>query len=45
MATADGFVAGIEPADRRNDSGLAADTLQQVRRRRGRHPARLMRRR
>jgi transposase len=42
VATANGFVVAIEPTDRRKDSGLAMATLDQVERRCGGLPARLL---
>jgi transposase len=42
VATANGFVVAIEPADRRKDSGLAMATLDQLERRRGGLPERLL---
>jgi transposase len=42
VATSNGFVVGIMPTDRRNDSGLAADLLAQARQRCGRTPGRLL---
>lgn len=42
VATAQGFVVSIEPTDRRNDSGLAPQTLAQIERRCGVLPTRLL---
>lgn len=42
VATAGGFIVGIEPTERRNDSGLAPGTLAQVARRCGRFPERAL---
>jgi transposase len=42
VATARGFVVSIEPTDRRNDSGLAPQTLAQIEQRCGRLPTRLL---
>ena len=42
VATAQGFVVTIEPTDRRNDSGLAADLVAQIERRCGAPPTRLL---
>jgi transposase len=42
VAAADGFVLAVEPTDRRNDTGLAQGLLDQVRRRCGRMPDRLL---
>jgi transposase len=42
VATANGFIVAIEPTDRRNDSGLAPDTLAQVERRCGMLPGRVL---
>ncbi len=42
VATAAGFVVTIEPTERRNDSGLAGELVEQVRRRCGRAPSRLL---
>jgi transposase len=42
VATAQGFVVGIEPTDRRNDAGLADDMVAQVERRCGAVPDRLL---
>ena len=42
MATATGFVVTIEPTDRRNDRGLAAGLVEQVERRCGEVPKRLL---
>lgn len=41
-ATAQGFVVTIEPTDRRNDSGLAAELVAQIERRSGVSPVRLL---
>jgi transposase len=42
VATAQGFVVAIEPTDRRNDSGLAPDTVAEIERRCGATPTRLL---
>ena len=42
VATAQGFVVTIEPTDRRNDSGLAAELVAQIERRCGVSPERLL---
>ena len=42
VATAHGFVVTIEPTDRRNDSGLAAELVAQIERRCGAPPERLL---
>jgi transposase len=42
VATADGFVVAIDPTDRRNDSGLAPATVEQVVERCDRTPQRLL---
>ena len=42
VATAQGFVVTIEPTDRRNDSGLAADLVAQIEQRCGAPPTRLL---
>jgi len=42
VATAHGFVVTIEPTDRRNDSGLAADLVAQIEQRCGAPPTRLL---
>jgi hypothetical protein len=42
VATAQGFVVGIEPTDRRNDAGLADDMVAQVERRCGDVPDQLL---
>jgi transposase len=42
VATASGFVVAIEPTDRRNDSGLAMATVEQIARRCGTAPERLL---
>ena len=42
VATAQGFVMTIEPTDRRNDSGLAADLVAQIEQRCGAPPTRLL---
>jgi transposase len=42
VATSGGFVVGIEPTDRRNDSGLGQAIVAQIRRRCGRTPKRLL---
>jgi len=42
VATAQGFVVAIEPTDRRNDTGLAPDTLAEIERRCGTTPTRLL---
>jgi transposase len=42
VATAQGFVVTIEPTDRRNDSGLAAALVEQIERRCGASPERLL---
>jgi transposase len=42
VATAQGFIVGIEPTDRRNDTGLAEDMVAQVERRCGDVPDRLL---
>jgi transposase len=42
VATANGFIVAIEPTDRRKDSGLAMATLDQIERRCGALPARLL---
>ena len=42
MATADGFIVAIDPTDRRKDSGLAPELVEQVAERRGRAPQRLL---
>lgn len=41
IGTADGFILGIEPTDRRNDSGLAMEGIEQIQRR-GISPARVL---
>jgi transposase len=42
VATAQGFVVVIEPTDRRNDSGLAPETVAEIERRCGTTPTRLL---
>jgi hypothetical protein len=42
VATSNGFIVGITPTDRRNDSGLAASVVAQVAQRCGRAPQRLL---
>ena len=42
VATAKGFIVAIEPTDRRNDTGLAQDSVQQVVERCGKAPERLL---
>jgi transposase len=42
VATSDGFVVTIDPTDRRNDSGLATGLVEQITRRCGRAPERLL---
>lgn len=42
VATANGFIVAIEPTDRRNDSGLAMQTVEQIERRCGAPPQRLL---
>jgi transposase len=42
VATAKGFIVAIEPTDRRNDSGLAMETVEQIERRCGTAPERLL---
>jgi transposase len=42
VATAQGFVVGIDPTDRRQDAGLATGTVEQVERRCGEVPERLL---
>ena len=42
VATASGFIVAIEPTDRRNDSGLAMETVEQIERRCGKAPQRLL---
>lgn len=42
VATAHGFIVAIEPTDRRKDSGLAVETLEQIERRCGATPERLL---
>lgn len=42
VATARGFIVAIEPTDRRKDSGLAIGTIEQVERRCGAMPKRLL---
>jgi hypothetical protein len=42
VAAANGFVLAVEPTDRRNDTGLAHGLIEQVRRRCGRSPDRLL---
>jgi transposase len=42
VATAKGFIVAIDPTDRRNDTGLALDTLGQIRQRLGGTPKRLL---
>ena len=42
VATAKGFVVAIAPTDRRNDSGLAPDSLAEIERRCGAPPRRLL---
>lgn len=42
VATAKGFVVTIDPTDRRNDSGLAKQLVEQISKRCGRAPARLL---
>jgi len=42
VATAKGFIVAIEPTDRRNDSGLAIQTIEQIERRCGASPQRLL---
>jgi len=42
VATANGFIVAIEPTDRRKDSGLAVQTVEQVERRCGATPERLL---
>jgi transposase len=42
VATASGFIVAIEPTDRRNDSGLAMETVAQIQRRCGKAPQRLL---
>ena len=42
VATAKGFIVAIEPTDRRNDSGLALETVEQIERRCGVTPERLL---
>jgi transposase len=42
VATANGFIVAIEPTDRRKDSGLATAILDQIERRGGALPARLL---
>jgi transposase len=42
VATAGGFIVGIEPTDRRKDSGLATETVAQIERRCGVVPDRLL---
>lgn len=42
VATSNGFIVGIEPTDRRNDSGLASGVVKQIAQRCGRLPQRLL---
>jgi transposase len=42
VATSDGFIVGIDPTDRRNDSGLATGVVEQIVRRSNRVPQRLL---
>jgi transposase len=42
VATARGFIVGIEPTDRRQDGGLANGTIEQIERRCGAPPLRLL---
>lgn len=42
VATAHGFIVAIEPTDRRKDSGLAIETVEQIERRCGTTPERLL---
>jgi len=42
VATAGGFIVGIEPTERRNDSGLVPDMVMQIQRRCARLPERLL---
>jgi transposase len=42
VATANGFIVAIEPTDRRKDSGLAMQTVEQIERRCGVTPERLL---
>ena len=42
VATANGFIVAIEPTDRRKDSGLAIETIEQIERRCGTTPERLL---
>ncbi len=42
VATANGFIVAIEPTDRRKDSGLAIETVEQIERRCGTTPERLL---
>jgi transposase len=42
VATSDGFIVGIDPTDRRNDSGLASGVIEQIAQRCRRLPQRLL---
>jgi Transposase DDE domain len=42
VVTSNGFIVGIDPTDRRNDSGLATGLVEQIAQRCGRAPQRLL---
>ena len=42
MATSNGFIVGIDPTDRRKDSGLAPGLVETIAERCGRAPQRLL---
>ena len=42
VVTSNGFIVGIDPTDRRNDSGLASGLVEQITQRCGRAPQRLL---